>query len=214
LVVLAIVVTAGAVLWVFGNDSSKTSALGTTLMGSGVVGAVLVFVERALSARTEAVEKTVGLGPAPPPITDTSSPEPDAGPPAEGERHERPEGERHFAVRYMGWDRDTSRIDAYLVRLRVLKNSDYFQFFTAIIPGFDVVLAEESGTPTMRQFRRAFTDVAVEQIRQRIERGEAPLNDPNRAIELQPDPDEARRQAGSADDIEYAEGEIVAEFDL
>lgn len=122
---------------------------------------------------------------------------------------------RRFTVEYDKWMRDNSRIDAYQVRLRTFADGDYFQFFTAVVPGMDVVIAERLSDVTAGGFRRALADVAVEQIKEAISQDAAPRpDDPTKAIELLPDPHEAIQRARRSDGTEYAEGEVIAEFEM
>ncbi len=122
---------------------------------------------------------------------------------------------RHFTVEYGGWQRDNSRIDVFQARFRVLADGEYFQFFTAGVPGIDVMAAERIEGVTLGTFRRAFADLAIDEIRQAIASGDAPRSDdPTMAIELRPDPEQARRLARTASGLDYAEGDVIAEFDM
>lgn len=74
-ILLAFVLVLGIVLFLAGGDSSKWAALGTTLIGSAVVGAVLIALERGLAARSVEIERKVSLAAAPEPARDTEGSE-------------------------------------------------------------------------------------------------------------------------------------------
>ena len=220
--VLGAVAVVGVLLWALGGDSSKVTALGTTLLGSALVGTVLVVFERGLAARSEAVERELSLLPAPEPATDPATDDGarlTTGPgPKEGlvVSQTTPPKRRHYAVEYEGWVRDRSRIDAFQERgYASMPMREYFQFFTATVPGMDVLIAEQSPDVTAGSFRRALADLAVDQVKEAIAQGDAPRpDDPTKAIELRPDPEEATRRARRNGGDEYREGEVIAEFEM
>jgi len=213
---LALVLALGLCLFLLGDDGSKAAALGTTLVGSVVVGSVLIVFERGLAARTEAVVRTVSLAAAPTPARDV--PEPTPSRPVSEASEERDldvKRRRHFTVDYGGWTRDARRVDAFQLRLRVLVDGEYFQFFTIVIPGNDVTATVQSRGVTLSRFRRALIDVALALIIESIRQGEAPrADDPSLAIELRPSTDQARRLAIRMVDADYTEGDTVADFEL
>lgn len=203
-VVVAIVT--GTIAWASASDGSKQAELGAGLVSSGVFGVLLLLFERALSAETEAVGRKVSLAASPTPAVDTASAEPAPTPSDEEGASE----EGAFRVEVDGWMRDGSRIDAEQLRLRVYRDGRYFQFFTAIVPGsaFRVGL---HGTRdiTLPQFRRAIAEAAVEQIREKIALGEAPLPDPTKAIEIFPDIDTAVERGAHLPSAEVVEGDVI-----
>jgi hypothetical protein len=118
-----------------------------------------------------------------------------------------------FAAVYAGWQRDTARIDADQVRLRVYRDGEYFQLFTGVAPGIDFRPAVHGLGPfTFTQFQRAFADVSAEAAKEAIAEGRAPLSDPQTAIELFPDSKEAARRAPRLPDDPYGEAQTVLEW--
>lgn len=120
---------------------------------------------------------------------------------------------RQFKAVVDKWMRDTSRIDADQLRLRVLCDDDYFQFFTVIVPGTDLrtsIHGASADGVTLPQMHRAIGELAVEQVRQKIIDGDAPRSDdPTIAIELFPDVGQAVRRASSQSDEDHTPGETI-----
>jgi hypothetical protein len=229
---LLLVIAGGLWLWKDASDGSKQADLGAGLVSTGGMGLLLVYFERTFVGESRNIRSAVSLGAAPPEydtggeahsvhvedhlgitdqvevvVTDT-----DQFKVTETEHIERVP--RLLRVQYDGWQRDTLRIDASSARLRVLnEDGTRFQFFTALVSGIGlrVALGSARGV-TVRQFRRAFADLAVDSIRQAITDGDVPLNDTSMAFEVFPDADQAARSARSVEDREYEEGEIIAEF--
>lgn len=204
---------AGGVLWARADSQTKAVDLGAGLVSAGVFGVLLVLLERALSLQASRIERTVELSAAPPPALDTSPPPRGTESPPVDERsidRERGSPPTIFSVEREGWIRDSSRIDADQVRLRVFADGKYFQFFIGVVAGIEFRVAIHGPTNiTLAQFRRAFTELTVEQIRHVISMGDAPRSDPTEAIELFPDAAEAARRARHIQDRDYQEGEVV-----
>lgn len=214
---IGVALVAGGVLWARADSQTKAVDLGAGLVSAGVFGVLLVLFERALSLQASRIERTVELGAAPPPPLDTSPPPRGTEPPPAEERSidgERVSPHTIFTVEREGWIRDSSRIDADQVRLRVFADGEYFQFFIGVVAGIDFRPAIHGPTNiTLAQFRRAFTELTVEQIRQVISIGDAPRSDPTEAIELFPDAEEAARRARHIQDRDYEEGEVVGRWE-
>ncbi len=106
-----------------------------------------------------------------------------------------------YVVEIDTWMRDTSRVDAWQMRLRVWRDGTYYQFFTVVVPGIDLA-AEVSNRDQEFQTRfwRWLGKLAVDPIRQACESGQAPLPDPNTAIELRGDVRRAVANARSGAD--------------
>lgn len=215
--VIAVAVVVGAGLWVGADNGTKQSELGAGLVSTGLFGLLLLMFERVLSEQTREVERKVSLAAAPEPTIDVQAGAGGASGESEEGMSERAEGEvrrrSQFKAEVGGWRRDTGRIDADQLRLVVYRDDDYFQFFTAIVPGiaFRVGLHGRSADGvTLAQFRRAIAELAVTQIRQAIATGLAPRDGQRTtAIELFPDVDEAIRLARHQDDEEPRADEVI-----
>jgi hypothetical protein len=204
LIILAFVV--GLMTYLRASDGTKQADAGAGLLATGVFGLLLLLFEQAISLQAREIRETVAVSAAPPPAMDES-------PPGIVRRPDRTQVNR-YKVQYDGWQRDTSRVDASQVRLRLLNEDDsYFQFFTGIVPGIDTRLTLGSArNMSTAQFRRAVTGLAVELIREAIANGLTPLDDPTIAVEVFPNAEEAARHASQLEDREYGDGEIVAEL--
>lgn len=213
---IGVALLAGGVLWARADSQTKAVDLGAGLVSAGVFGVLLVLFERALSLQASRIERSVELGAAPSPALDTSPPLRGSQPPLadEGSIDPGPVSlQAVFTVEREGWIRDSSRVDAEQVRLRVFADGQYFQFFVGIVAGIDFRPAIHGPTNiTLGQFRRAFTDLTVEQIRYVIGTGGVPRSDPTEAIELFPDAAEAARRARHIEDRDYEEGEVVGRW--
>ena len=210
---LFLVVGTGIGLFVLGSSSSKISDLGTTLIGSALVGAVLVLLEQALAGRADQSErKIIAFGAA---ATATDSVIEPVVPVEVVAETVSVSGSNHYAVYYTGWQRDPDRVDVFSARLRVLRNSQYFQFFTASVPGLDFALAVEALKAGPGAVQRAVVDEAVGHIRGMIERGEAPRSDdPTKAIEVRPELNAVLRRARDSPQAVYDEESLTAEFEV
>lgn len=214
---IAIALVAGGILWAKADSQTKGVDLGAGLVSAGVFGVLLVLFERALSQQASDIERTVKLGAAPEPPID--NPPPGRGIARSGVDETpslgRPtSASRVFTVEREGWIRDSSRIDADQVRLRVFTNGEYFQFFVGVVAGTDFRPAIHGpANITFAQFRRAFTDATVEHIRRVIRTGDAPRPDPTQAIEVFPDAREAAQRARYIEDRDYEEGQVVAQWE-
>lgn len=210
---LLVVVGTGIGLFVLGSSSSKISDLGTTLIGSALVGAVLVLLEQALAGRADQSErKIIAFGAA---ATATDLVEEPVVPVEAAAKTVSVPGPNLYAVYYTGWQRDTDRVDVFSARLRVLRNGDYFQFFTASVPGLDFTLAVEALKAGPGAVQKAVVDEAIGHIRGMIERREAPRSDdPTKAIEVRPDLSAVLRRARDSPQAAYDEESLVAEFDV
>src|SRR5690606_9319723 len=112
------------------------------------LGLMLLWAESALVARTDDVRRVTSMAATPPPAVDPQRPRVDAMHPDETAAIDKSsadaaaapitEQQRLFTAEFAGWMRDTTRVDASQVRLRVFEDGDYFQFFTGTVPNFDL----------------------------------------------------------------------------
>lgn len=211
---IGLVVVVGFILWLVADDETKQADLGAGLL-------LLLAFERVLSAQTQEVDRKVSLAAAPEPARDdraSAEVVEDEPHEAEGDRQAHPASPtRHFTVEVDTWMLDRSRIDAEQLRLIVYADDQYFQFFTAIVPGAAFRVSIHSAAAngvTLAKFRRGIGELAVRQIRQTIANGEAPRDDdPTLAIALFPNVEEAVRIGRGLVDEDHAEGEIIGEWD-
>jgi hypothetical protein len=136
-------------LWITGSNGSKRADLGSSLASGLVVGVVLLYAQASLNRTNQQGQASTAMGANP------AGGEPDEDSPAvevhpEAAKVEVLVGEvridavsgmegspvaTHLVqVVYLGWQRDTSRVDAAQVRLRLIKGGDYFQFVSVIMP--------------------------------------------------------------------------------
>lgn len=218
--VVSVLLLAGAILWVTGSDGTKQAELGAGLVSTGVFGLLILLIERALYEQTVEVDRKASLAAVPQPAKDTAIDAPDTSEPP-SRREEEPvtsvSPPRHrFKVMVDTWMRDSSRIDADQLRLRVLRDGEYFQFFTAVVPGTELRTAIHGAGAdgiTLAQLRRAIGDLAVELVRQTIIDGNAPrLDDRTIAIELFPDVHHAVGLARYRRDQDHEHGDVIAEW--
>lgn len=213
----AVIVGVGVWMWWIADSGTKGAELGAGLIATGVLGFLLLWVERALAARTDDIGRAVGRAAAPPPAVDERSDLPSMEPASSDQVTNEPhrpiptgERPRRFTAELIKWGDDTSRIDAKVFALRVRADGEYFQFFTGIVAGLDLRLTPTS--ITVNRLQRALIDQTASLARSVIERGGAPLENPDQAIEVHPDISEAARAALHAPDVAYEVGEQVAEW--
>jgi hypothetical protein len=187
-----------AAIWSTATDGTKQADLGSSLLGGLVVGFILLLVGRQFNETArqgqanEAMQKLPDTEPeadsgdvAAPPRTSNVEVAPSD---AVGEIED---GQRTFQVVYEGTQRDTSRLDAQQIRLRlfeVVLDGDkllYTQFVTVPVP-----------SPELRQFVGADSKItegqlwwhvatAIEpRLTNAIQRGEIPTATPSFAYEV------------------------------
>jgi hypothetical protein len=213
-------------LYAFASSGEKQADLGGALVSAAVIGVLVVYFERSFRRETTEIRRdttniqdAVDKSAAPQPAVDVEAPEPQAADREavvadEAEGVTPTSGPQKYTVQYLGWQFDSSRVDAQQARLRVLReNGTYFQFFTAIMSGIAIrtALGFASGI-TAAQFRRAVAVMGSEQARAAIRARRAPLDDPTIAIELFPKVDEVIRRSPLEEDREFDEGETFTEI--
>lgn len=213
----AVALLAGLAMWIGADDGTKQADLGAGLVSSGLFGLLVLVLDHTLSRGARELDRKLSLAATASPAHD--DPDPSVAPEVDA-LIPRPSEAAPLASTFEawsdGWQRDTGRIDADQLRIRVLRDSKYFQFFTAVIPGGDFrrhTRAPQVNGVGYGQFQRAIAQRAVEQIRQRITDGEAPSpGDPTTAIELFPDCEAAAREARGLDNAEIVAGERIAQW--
>lgn len=189
LVALAVGITLGLLIWAKADSGTKAVDLGAGLVATGAFGGILVFLERELSHRIgRATEDIQAISPVGDPLPDSgravTTAQLSSGRP------------RSFSAEFVGWMRDENRIDASQVRLRVLCDGEYFQFFTGVVSGPALRMAihgsEQMG---LDQYKRGCIYAAVSGIQLLVEEGFEPLDEPLNAVELLVDSDVAERRA-------------------
>jgi hypothetical protein len=253
-----VVFAVGLGLWLSGDSSSKSAALGTALLSSLVVGVALFVVQAAFSRSADRRQTQAALagsnGPLPPdddplatmaqqPTPGGSRPRAAAPPPAPAAfeparvREDAPpplappapppfappapgsavrsEQQHHYRVQYLGTIRDTSRLDAVQVRLRVFRGDDYFQFVTVPVPAPELrgsIGADAKVTPG--QLWNAIATESRPQLEDAVRRREIPLDPPTTAFELLVDVGNAVRKARRGEVADIGVNETAFEFDL
>lgn len=82
------------------------------------------------------------------------------------------------------------------MRLRVLCDGEYFQFFTGVVSGQALDMAVNGGERTDKdQYKRGCVSATVSEIQRLVAEGFKPLDDPYKPWEIQVDPDVAERYA-------------------
>jgi hypothetical protein len=238
-----VAVVSGMALWMKASDGTKQADMGAAIVSTGLFGFLLLLVEQGLARQTADVGRRVNLGARPTPAKDVEEgvldqrvPASRADEPMAGEPDAQPNVERtpdsgtdvstsaksrqnspgRFTAVVDKWMRDSSRIDADQLRIRVLHDDKYFQFFTAIVPGTEFrvgVHGIEAAGVTFPQFQRAIGELAVEQIKQAVADGTAPRDgDQTVALELFPDVQTAVRIARGLEDKELVNGEVIGSW--
>lgn len=216
-VAVAAVIGVGLALWIRSDSGGKADSLGSALLGGAVVGVVLLFAEIRFERLARERETLRALG---------ASAEPTAGQVDEATpadvapvtTHD-PAGRTHrYEVIYQGKNRDTSRIDAYQIRLVVKQEDRYFQFVSAIADGPSVLLLGAEKVAGRGRFWWMFCQAAGPMIEDATQRGEIPLAEPRHAYEVRPDVEEVvermhRLPAQERRRIpEVSEGDVVFTF--
>ncbi len=218
---LLVVLGVSLALWIPSRAGSKHADLGSALLSGVVVGVVVLLVEVSFTRDANRRDVDRSLATTGPPATDDGLPTeasvPAAAEPIAAEAVVRPrvEGAGRFRVEYEGTIRDTSRIDANEVRLRVFSgDDDYFQFVTVIVPGPELraALGVEPHT-TVGQLWRSIATEACRKIEDAIRTREIPKDDPQNAFEIiMIDLRPAVRKARYAQEI--SAGDTVCEFPI
>jgi hypothetical protein len=178
-ILVAVPVIAGLTLWIPSSDGTKQESLGSALISGVVVGLALYVVARVFASGAEE-RQSEELGAAA--LRSTF----DGGTPQDNELvHAARAPEPGYSVEYEGSIRDTTRIDAQQVRLRVFRGSEYFQFVTVPVPGpsFRRQVGLESGLE-VNQVWWAVGHAAGPFIESAIARGDIPLDTPSNAYEV------------------------------
>jgi hypothetical protein len=196
-------VVIGLVLWGTSSDGTKQENLGAALISGVIVGVALylaaqVFTKGEEQRQSEELRATALMTPAPAePAQDLNAPT--------TEPFLSHSAATDYTVEYEGSIRDTSRIDAQQIRLRVFKDGEYFQFVTVPVPGptfrgrFGLMGGLEVG-----QVWWSVGQAAGPFIESAVDRGDLPLDSPIDAFEvLLPDAvlDRAIGQAEKASDV-------------
>jgi len=191
------VVGVSMALWLPASSGSKEADLASALLSGVVVGVVLVFVGKTFSAATvqaqddAAMQLSSGLTQ----IQDNVDLSPSTTTvPSTGINHTESSGARSptsaptgqtFSVIYEEFTRDSSRVSAYLIKLRVVIESEYFQFVTIPVPYPELrrVITSIPGVP-LNQLLWQVARSAEEPLINAIEVGEIPKDDRNIAYEV------------------------------
>lgn len=92
--------------------------------------------------------------------------------------------------------RDWSRVDAWQLRLRAWRGSEYVQFFTVNVPGVDLALhVSNEGSDFQQRYWDWLAALSLSDIDRALDRGDAPLRNQIDAYEIQPRVREAARRA-------------------
>jgi hypothetical protein len=212
LALVAVPVIVGMVLWGTSSDGTKQENLGAALISGVIVGVALylaaqVFTKGEEHRQSEELRATALMTAAPAePAQDFDAPP--------SEPFLSHSTVANYTVEYEGSIRDTSRIDAQQIRLRVFKDGEYFQFVTVPVPGptFRGRLGLMSGLE-VGQVWWSVGQAAGPFIESAVDRGDLPLDSPIDSYEiLLPDAvlDRAIGQAGRA--IDVAVDKVVYRF--
>ncbi len=118
----------------------------------------------------------------------------------------------HHDVRYVDLRRPPER-DAVAVTLRVFREDEYFQFVEAIASGIALAVQRQWNVIQDR-FWAWFAQEAVEELKVLISRGELPLEDPTKAVIIQPSVERVMRRAEAATIDALREDNVIASFEL
>jgi len=100
---------------------------------------------------------------------------------------------------YEGWQRDTSRLDAVQIRIRLLLNGDYFQFLTVVIPAPELRrLVGSDQHVTREQLWWHIAQESKTQVWEAAASGEIPKSNPTMAYELELFEDQLERAVRQA----------------
>lgn len=116
-----------------------------------------------------------------------------------------------YEVRYVDRRRPADR-DAVAVALRVFRDDEYFQFVEAIASGIALAMLSRSNV-TQDRFWAWFAREAVEELEVLISDGGLPLDDPTRAVIIQPSVERVMKRAEAATIEALREGNLIASFD-
>jgi hypothetical protein len=195
----AVAVALPLTLWVASDKGSKEAELGSSLLSGVVVGLALLLAERLFTraAIQRDINSALLASTTPEPAKDTPQPQVATPLPPLGDT------QLHaYDVTYAGSQRDTSRLDAQQVRLRVLRDGEYFQFVAVPVPGpkFRAVIGMLPNV-SIGQFWRAVAEEAGRYIEDATRRGEIPLPDPIQAYEILVNIEEVGRKAQYAEEV-------------
>lgn len=207
----AVAVALPVLLWMTADKGSKEAELGSSLLSGVVVGLALLLAERLFThaAIQRDIDSALRASTMPEPARDIA-PEPQVvEPPApqfDAQLHA-------YEVTYAGSQRDTSRLDAQQVRLRVFRDGEYFQFVAVPLPGPKIrAVLGMLPNVSIGQFRRAVAEEAARYIEDATRRGEIPLTDPIQAYEVFVNIDEVGRKARYAEEV--VDDDTVYRFSL
>jgi hypothetical protein len=207
----------GLVLWVKASSGSKQAELGTSVL-SGlvvgvVVGAALRVAQVAMSRDADRRQVDVAMSASTEPVPIPDEPPVDLArlAPQEEEGRKVPV-HGHFRVEYEGTQRDTSRLDAQQLRLRVFANDAYFQFVTVPVPGPE--LRACASDVLQGQLWSAIAHAACPRIEDAVRRREIPVTDPIQAFEVYVDVMTTAPRVRYGQVEEITTGQTVCEFDI
>ena len=123
-----------------------------------------------------------------------------------------------YSVAFLGRENPCRDRDACAVRLRVVCDHSYFQFFRAVAPGIDVArLQPRPGD----DWWKALAMLAAREVENVIRAGFHPLADPTEAVLIAVDANEAHRVSRAGEPLvdlnvreEYVAGVRVSAFSL
>lgn len=190
LTLVVVLATGSGVLWALASDGSKEATLSSSLISGAVIGFLLLVVERHYAGVVRDVRESEAHGvlPGATPVRDDRSDEPPArGDAMAGSANEvqiaQQEPDRYEVI-YLGADRDTSRVDVWIVRLRVLREGRYVQFVTAAITGLTMASLETGVGDSYGKIWGAAASLTVPRIEDAVRRGELPRRDPTLAFDV------------------------------
>jgi hypothetical protein len=100
---------------------------------------------------------------------------------------------------YLGWQPDTSKVDAVQVRLQLQKENDYFQFVTVVVPSPDLRRWVGSDPDVTRErIWWHVANAAKPDIESAIKSGEIPFKNPTFAYQVEISGERLRQAAMSA----------------
>jgi len=189
------------VLWIPGTNGSKQADLGSSLAAGLVVGVVLLYAQWSLNRTNQQGQTSIAMGANPAgsePSEDSSGVEVHA----ETAKAEVVTGSATVDVKfgidasivatnlvqvvYLGWQRDTSRVDAVQVRLQLRRGSEYFQFVTVVIPSPELRhWVADDPQVTRERIWWHVADAAKSVITSAIVSGEIPKPNPTMAYEVE-----------------------------
>jgi hypothetical protein len=104
--------------------------------------------------------------------------------------------------------KDTRRIDAVALGLRVERNGERYQYFTLAATGQQLHLDHDIVLD--HKFRSAAASVGAEQLREELARVVVPLDDPRQAIDLALDVERVARRLESGVELpKFVEDQII-----